>query len=114
MDGALAFHYSFTPFLILPSSLAYPRFDLDAYCAELYREVRRRLRVVRAGLLHIVRICDASIDGIALLDIAVQGLHDQMWVLRQVLQVFALLSFLTSEVRPFVASCLNFRAAGST
>ena len=78
VDGwALAFHCSFTLFLILPSRIAHPRFDMDAYCAELYREAGCRLWMVRTGLLRSGRgICDARMDGIALLDIA-WGLHDQ-------------------------------------
>jgi hypothetical protein len=78
MDGTLAFYYSFTPILILLSSLAHPHFGINAYCAELYSEASRRLWVVRTGLLGSGGyICDAIIiDGIAFLDIA-WGLHDQ-------------------------------------
>lgn len=78
MDGALAFYYSFTLFLVLPFSIAHPRFDMDAYCAELYREASRRLWVVRtaSGLSNGSRgICDSCVGGIALLDV-VWGLHD--------------------------------------
>lgn len=77
MNGTLAFYYSFTFLLIFLSSLAHPRFDMDAYCTKLYREASRRLWVVRTRLFSSGRgICDASMDGIALLDIA-WGVHDQ-------------------------------------
>ena len=81
MDGALAFYYSFPLFLILSSSIAHPRFDMDAYCAKLYRKAGCRLWVVRTGPYSSTGrrgICDSSIDRIRLLDIVWPGgLHDQ-------------------------------------
>ena len=79
MGPRLAFYYSFALVFILSSTVAHPRFDMDAYCAELYREARRRLWVVRIRLFSSTGkrgISDSNIDGIALLDI-VWGLHDQ-------------------------------------
>lgn len=73
MDGALAFYHSFTLVLILPFGIAHPRFDMNAYCAELYREACGGLWVVRTtrtGLFGRRRgVCDSGIDGIAHLDI---------------------------------------------
>lgn len=71
----LTFYYSLTLVLFLPSCLAHPRFYMDTYSTELYREASPRLWVMRTRLFRSERgICDSRFDGIAHLDI-VWGLH---------------------------------------